>query len=130
MGKVIRNKLTDFVREKEADKRKISQFTVSLDQPIGNDEGAPLLIEKVDEESISDKPVNSFLEIQLKIDLSKALQKLTPKQKKLCHLLGESELTTKQLSEYLKTPRSTVYDEIRRIRKIFMKENLEDYLKM
>ena len=129
-GEVIRNKLTDFVREKEADKRKISQFTVSLDQPIGNDEDAPLLIEKIDEETTSDETTNPFMELQLKIDLSKALQKLTPKQKNICQLLGEDGLTIKQLSEYLKTPRSTIYDEIRRIRKIFMKENLEDYLKM
>ena len=70
-----------------------------------------------------------FMELQLKIDLSKALQKLTPKQKKLCHLLKEEGFTIKQLSEYLKTPRSTVYDEIERIKKIFMREDLEDYLK-
>ena len=130
MGKVIRNKLTDLVREREADKRKISQFTVSLDEPLGNEEDAPSLIEKIDENAMGRSPSNSFSEIQLKIDLSKALQKLTPKQKKLCHLLKEEGFTIKRVSEYLKTPRSTVYDEIERIKNIFMKEDLEDYLKM
>lgn len=129
MGKAVRNKLTDLVREKEADKRKIAHLTISLDEPLGNDEDAPSLIEKIDENTISDEPANPFMELQLKIDLSKALQKLTPKQKKLCHLLGEGGLTIKQVSEYLKTPRSTLYDEIKRIRKIFMKDGLEDYLK-
>lgn len=57
------------------------------------------------------------------------LQKLTPKQKELCLLLGEKGLTVKEASEYLKTPRSTIYDELKRIRTIFMKEGLEDYLK-
>ena len=130
MSKVIQNKLTDLVREREADKRKISQFTVSLDEPIGNEEDAPSLIEKIDEKTISDSPQDTFQQVQLKIDLSKAIKKLTPQQKKICHFLGEDGFSIKQVSEYLKTPRSTIYDEIKRIKTIFMKENLEDYLKM
>lgn len=130
MGKVVRNKLTDLIREREADKRKISQFTVSLDEPLGNEEDAPSLIEKIDEKTISDSPQDTFLQVQLKIDLSKAMMKLTPQQKKICHLLGNDGFSIMQVSEYLKTPRSTIYDEIKRIRNIFMKENLEDYLKM
>jgi len=129
MGRIIRNKLTDLVRERESDKRKIAHLTVSLDEPLGDDEDSPALIDKIDEQTISDTAPNPFLEIQLKIDLSKALQKLTPTQKELCFLLGEKGLTVKEASEYLKTPRSTIYDELKRIRTIFMKEGLEDYLK-
>ncbi len=129
MGRIIRNKLTDLVRERESDKRKIAHLTVSLDEPLGDDEDSPALIDKIDEQTISDTAPNPFLEIQLKIDLSKALQKLTPTQKELCFLLGEKGLTVKEASDYLKTPRSTIYDELKRIRTIFMKEGLEDYLK-
>ena len=129
MGRIIRNKLTDLVREREADKRKIAHLSISLDEPLGDDEDSPALIDKIDDGSINDASHNHFLEIQLKIDLSKALQKLTPQQKSLCRLLGEKGLTVKEASEYLKTPRSTIYDELKRIRTIFMKEGLEDYLK-
>lgn len=129
MGRIIRNKLTDLVREREADKRKIAHLSISLDKPLGDNEDSPALIDKIDEGSINDASHNHFLEIQLKIDLSKALQKLIPKQKELCLLLGEKGLTVKEASEYLKTPRSTIYDELKRIRTIFMKEGLEDYLK-
>lgn len=129
MGRIIRNKLTDLVREREADKRKIAHLSISLDEPLGDDEDSPALIDKIDDGSINDASHNHFLEIQLKIDLSKAVQKLTPQQKSLCRLLGEKGLTVKEASEYLKTPRSTIYDELKRIRTIFMKEGLEDYLK-
>ncbi|HUU29589.1 MAG TPA: sigma-70 family RNA polymerase sigma factor [archaeon] len=129
MGRIIRNKLTDLVREREADKRKINYLTVSLDEPVGNDENAPTLIDKIDECVIADAPTDPFLEIQLKIDLPKVLKKLAPHQKKLCRLLGEKGFTVKEASEYLKTPRSTIYGELKRIRTIFMKEGLEDYIK-
>ncbi len=129
MGRVIRNKLTDLVRERKSDKRKIADFTDSLDKPLGDDEDSLALIDKIDGQTISYNAPDPFFEIQLKIDLSKVLQKLTPKQKELCRLLGEEGLTVKEASEYLKTPRSTIYDELKRIRPIFMKEGLEDYLK-
>lgn len=129
MGRIIRNKLTDLVREREADKRKIAHLAVSLDEPLGDDEDSPALIDQIDGDTVTQAPHNHFLEIQLKIDLSKSLQKLTPQQKSLCNLLGEKGLSVKEASDYLKTPRSTIYDEIKRIRTIFMKEGLEDYLK-
>lgn len=129
MGRIIRNKLTDLVRQRESDKRKVAHLTVSLDKPLGENEDSPTLIDKIENGTVTDASPNPFLEIQLKIDLSKALQKLTPQQKELCRLLGEKGLTVKEVSQYLKTPRSTLYDELKRIRTIFMKEGLEDYLK-
>jgi RNA polymerase sigma-70 factor (ECF subfamily) len=129
MGKVIRNKLIDLIREREADKRKIAHLTISLDEPLEDDDDSPRLIDKLDEGTVNNVPHSQFSEIQLKIDLSKAFQKLTPQQKSLCRLLGEKGVTVKEASEYLETPRSTIYDELKRIRTIFMKEGLEDYLK-
>ncbi len=124
MGGVIRNKLKDLVRERQADKRKMAHLARSLDEPIGNHEEPLTLVE-----SITDTRPAPLLQIELKIDFSAVLQKLTPRQKKLCDLLGESGLNVKEASEYLNTPRPTIYDEIERIRKIFEKEGLKDYLK-
>jgi len=123
MGRVIRNKLTDIVREREADKRRLNHLAVSLDGPLGDDDDSPVL-----EDTIADMRPAPFLQIELKIDLSKVLQKLTPHQRKLCGLLKGGH-TIKETSEYLKTPRSTIYDDRERIRKIFEKEGFKDYLK-
>jgi len=128
MARVIRNKLTDLVRERGSDKRKIAHLTISLDEPLGDDEDSPALIDKIDAQTISDGASNPFLGTHLKIDLSRASEKLTPQQRQLCCLLGEKGLTVKEASEYLKTPRSTLYDELKRIRTIFRKEGLEEYL--
>ncbi|MFC1715627.1 sigma-70 family RNA polymerase sigma factor [Candidatus Poribacteria bacterium] len=129
MGKVIRNKLNDFVRERETDKRKIAHLTISLDKSLEDDENAPTLMDRIDKTTASDAATDHLLEVELKIDLSKALRKLSAKQKELCHLIGEKGLSIKETSECLGTPRSTIYDELERIRKIFSKEGLEDYLK-
>jgi RNA polymerase sigma factor (sigma-70 family) len=123
MGRVLRNKLTDIVREQETDKRKISHLAISLDGPLGDHDDSDAL-----EDSIADTQPAPYLKIELKIDLSKVLQKLSGKQQKLCHLLGPSGLSIKEASEYLNTPRTTIYDEIKRIRKIFVKGGLEEYI--
>ncbi len=118
MGRIMRNKLTDLVREKESDKRKISHLAFSLDEPLG-DENGPTLIDKIEEGAANDISIEPSSDIDISTDLRKALEKLKPKQKKLCHLLGREGFTVKEASEYLKTPRSTVYDELKRIREIF-----------
>lgn len=128
MGKVIRNKLTDLVRERETDKRKIAHLSVSLDKPIGDDMDSLPLLATLDEETAVGGSGDSFSKISSKIDLSKALQKLSPQQRELCQLLGEEGFTVTEVSEYLKTPRSTIYDELKRIKTIFEKEGLQEYL--
>jgi len=128
MGRVIRHKLTDLVRERETDKRKAAYLTVSLDEPLGDDQDDRTLLDKIDESTATDAPSDGLSQVLLKVDLSKALRKLTSQQQRLCRLLGEGGLTVKEASECLKTSRSTIYDEIERIRKIFRKEGLEDYL--
>ena len=123
MGRVLRNKLTDIVREQEADKRKISHLTLSLDEPLRDGNDSDTLTDTIPETQPA-----SILQIGLKIDLLRILEKLTPKQQELCHLLGPGGLSIKEASECLETPRSTIYDEIKRIRKIFSKEGLGEYL--
>ncbi len=128
MGRIVRNKLIDLVREKESDKRKISYLALSLDEPLGDEDGFTL-IDKLEEgagEKISLRPPS---DIDISVDLKKAFEKLKPNQKKLCHWLGHKGFTVMEVSEDLKIPRSTIYDELVRIRAIFKKEGLDDYLK-
>jgi RNA polymerase sigma-70 factor (ECF subfamily) len=128
MGRIVRNKLTDLVRERESDKRKLSHMAHSLDEPI-RDRDSRTLIDKIEEDANQDISTDPSSSINVSVDLRKAMEKLGPRQKELCRLLGPEGLTVKEASEYLKTPRSTVYDELKRIRGIFMKEGLEDYLR-
>lgn len=128
MAKVVRRRLIDLVRERESDKRKASYIADSLDVPIENEEDSPTLADMIDESAVAGGSSDPFFRVDLGIDLSRALKKLTLGQRKLYHLL-EKGFTVKEASKYLKTPRSTVYDELKRIGKLFEKEGLKEYLK-
>lgn len=130
MAKIVENKLTDILREVKTDKRTLNYQTISLDQPLDDDENCSTLSDLVSEDDIlsrSNTP-SPFLKNQLKVDLSRALLKLNSRQKKICNLILSEDLNVSELSLCLNTPRTTIFDEINRIRKIFEKEQLKDYL--
>ena len=64
-----------------------------------------------------------------RIDLARAMALLTPAQQRLCRLLGEEGLSIKEAAERLRIPRGTLYEEIKRIRRIFDQQGLGNYLK-
>ena len=124
MAKVIRNKLSNIVEKATAEKRKTIYESVSLDKPLNDDEDEPALKDKIPDS----KSVPPQIRIGLRIGLSKAYQKLTPQQKKLCKLLGEDGLSVTEASKEMKKHRRHLYREIARIREVFKKEGLKDYL--
>ena len=63
------------------------------------------------------------------LDVARALERLTPMQRRICTMLGEEGLSVKETAERLRIPRGTLYDEIKRIRQIFSTQGLGDYLK-
>lgn len=128
MARIIENKLIDIVREREADKRRIAHVTVSLDQPAGPDEDGPALMDTIPHGSMS-AIGDPFKQIEFKLDLSVAFRGLTSRQRELCRLLGEAGLTVTQAGARLNIPRTSLYDEIKRIRAIFKREHLDEYLK-
>ena len=65
----------------------------------------------------------------LRMDLVRAMAQLTPAQQRLCVMLGQEGLSVKEAAEQLRIPRGTLYEEIKRIRKVFSDHGLEDYLK-
>ena len=127
MARIIRNKLTDLVRARTSDRRKVAYLTLSIDMPVGADDDSRTLMDEIEDSASSQAPFN-LLTTHLKIDISRVLQKLNPRQKQLCRLLGEEGMTVKEIGDHLKTPRGSVYDELARIRKIFIKDGLKDYL--
>ena len=61
--------------------------------------------------------------------LFKAMDKLSRRQKELCRLLGEGDRSLQEVGRQMNVPRATLQDEIKRIKKIFRNEGLEDFLK-
>lgn len=125
MAKIIRNRLSNIVEKATAEKRKALYESVSLDEPLNDDEDAPTLKDQIADRQ-DDLPQ---IKAELKIELSKAFQKLTPQQKKLCRLLGEEGLSINEACRQFSKHRSNVYRDVLRIREIFEKEGLKDYLK-
>ena len=130
MAQVIRNKLTDLIREQAADKRAAEQEVLSLDAALdGSDDGLTLADLLADDESAQQDETDAVDRHHARIDIGRALALLTPVQRQLCQMLGEEGLTIKEAAERLRIPRGTLYEEIKRIRQVFADQGLGDYLK-
>lgn len=126
MGHILRRRLQEILREQLADKRKVNQVAepliVVLDQ--GDSDGDTYdLSEKKQEEEFRLSEDN----LGLKKDLANALAKLSPLQRKICYLTMD-DYSMAHISRILNKPRTTLYDEIKRIRRIFFDEGLKEYL--
>jgi RNA polymerase sigma-70 factor (ECF subfamily) len=128
MAQVLRNKLTDLVREMTADKRAGDPGALSLEAPIdGTDDGLTLGDVLADEQAAPD--CGGIDSRHARIDLMRVSALLTPAQQRLCLLLAEEGLSIKEAAERLRIPRGTLYEEIKRIRRIFEQQGLGNYLK-
>jgi len=126
MRKVVKNKLANLVKSRERKKRKGLYQSASLEAPADDGKDIAAMLDQISaRDYLSD---DLFLEAALKIDFPNAFKKLTRRQKKLCRLISESGLTVTEASKYLKINRRTTYDELKRIKKIFTREGLREYL--
>ena len=130
MAQVIRNKLTDLIREQAAEKRAGDQEALSLDAALdGSDDGMTLADQLADDESAQQEEAGAVDHHHARLDIGRALARLTPIQRQLCLMLGEDGLSIKEAAERLRIPRGTLYEEIKRIRRVFADQGLGDYLK-
>jgi RNA polymerase sigma-70 factor (ECF subfamily) len=130
MAQVVRNKLTDLIREQAAEKRAGDQEALSLDAALdGSDDGLTLADQLADDESAQQDEAGAVDRHHARIDIGRALARLTPIQRQLCQMLSEEGLTIKEAAERLRIPRGTLYEEIKRIRRVFADQGLGDYLK-
>ena len=116
MSTVLNTHLQYVLRSQLADRRKTSHFARSLETPIGDTD---LTLADV----IADDSRNS---IDLDADVRAALDLLSPFQRKICQLLGEGHPVAK-IARLLGKPRTTVRDEITRIKTVFRQQGLDDY---
>ena len=117
MAKVLKNQLQLILREQQADKRKTVHEAVSLDEPVG--EGEATLADMI---AGNQSPADD----SLRLDVEAIVRTLTPFQREVCHLLAQ-EYSVKRVAELLGKPRTTIRDEIKRIREIFSQRGLKDY---
>lgn len=130
MAQVVRNKLTDLIREQAAEKRAGEHEALSLDAALeGSDDGLTLADVLADDESAQQDEAGAVDHRHARIDIGRALAGLTPIQRQLCQMLGEEGLSVKEAAERLRIPRGTLYEEIKRIRRVFADQGLGDYLK-
>jgi RNA polymerase sigma factor (sigma-70 family) len=129
MAQVLRNKLTDLMREQGAEKRAGDLATVSLDSAIDGSEDGMTLAESLATTESAHPEEGGDTHRHLHIDLLRALALLTPAQQRLCRMLGEEGLSIKETAELLRIPRGTLYEDIKRIRKLFADLRLQEYLK-
>lgn len=127
MASVVKNKLRDIIRILNRQKRKVSQESMSLNDTISHGEAMPTFLDVLSEKQDTKR---IFLQRELKIIISKLSQGLTQQQRKLCELLSEDNPNITSIGQLLNIDRVTVYREIKRIRSIFEKEGLKDFLKL
>ncbi len=121
LDRIVRNKLLDIVRKREAVIRKAFFESVSIESECNENMEAFLMI--------FDDEFDDSTRIELTALVSTALSKLTKRQQLLCNLLGEEGLSQVQVSRKLNISRASIQDEIKRIRNVFKEEGLEDFLR-
>jgi len=124
MNRVVKNKLLNILEEKMAKKRQVDLKSVSLNQFLEDGDGSAEKFIGVESDTMK-----TIRDTELPVALSKAFCRLSVRQKELCRLLGEEGLSVSEASKRLSIPRRTLRDEIQRIREVFRKEGLEDYLR-
>jgi RNA polymerase sigma-70 factor (ECF subfamily) len=109
VAQVIRNKLTDLIREQAVEKGAGEQQALSLDAALdGTDDGLTLADLLADDESAQQDEAGAVDRQHARIDIGRALARLTPVQRQLRQMLGEKGLSIKEAAERLEIPRGTL----------------------
>ena len=124
MERVVKYRLLNIAKEKHSLKRRAFYNSLSLDELLASQDGS--FIEKF--LKAEDDTFDLLVRSELAVALSSALDLLSFRQRELCRLLGDEGLNVKQASRHLNVPRSTLREEIKRIRKVFKDKGLDEYL--
>ena len=129
MARVVRNKLIDLIRERESDKEKVNILAVPTEITYEGEPGSITDDAGGDPPEPEEAREQRDAEQSLHLDLARALAHLTPRQRELCQLLLEQDLSMVEASQRLGVPRSTLYEELKHIRTIFKALGLDAYLR-
>jgi RNA polymerase sigma-70 factor (ECF subfamily) len=124
MVRIVKNKLTDIVRRRRASKCNEYFQAVSLDQFLEDNSDSPFLAHPTQHDPCDEVHLS---DLQSKLD--QVFKKLNPQQQEVYTAIFDGQLTITEVSLRLNLHRSTVYDEINRIKKIFENEGLRTFLR-
>jgi len=122
LRRVVQAKLIDLEREIKAQKRGSGRQADSLDRPLN--------LEEPDADPLGDtvaSNANTEGEATLQVSLEVALSRLSPQQKQIIVGLAEQDQMS-HISQRLGVPRATLYDDLKRIRRVFQDEGLNQFL--
>jgi len=120
MTKVVMNKLNEIRQAQERQKRKALSTSIPLDDLFFDDDEDSCL-------AVEDKNFDKTLKSDKKEIVLKALEKLSNRQQEICRSIMDG-CSLNETGRKLNIPRATLYDEVLRIREVFRKEGLNDYL--
>lgn len=125
LNRITRNKLADLARFEGRNKRRVFSMSESLDAMDSDDEsiGKKERILMVEEQTIS-----KITAADLPDAMARATADLSFRQKQLCRYLSEG-MSLVKAGEKMGIPRTTLQEEVKRIREAFRKEGLEEYLR-
>ena len=129
MARVVRNKLIDLIRERESDKEKVNILAVPTEIMHEGEPGSTTDDAGGDPPEPEEAREHRDAEQSFYLDLARALARLTPRQRELCQLLLDQDLSMVEASQRLGVPRSTLYEELKHIRTIFKALGLDAYLR-
>ena len=115
MRKVLGSKALDLIRARKRLKRRTLDKAEPIEMPSGEEE----------RREVADTRTPN--QIELEIDLRLLLARLTPRQRRIHDLLFTH--SKQQIAEELGLHRDTIHDEVMRIRKLYEKNDMKDYLK-
>ena len=128
MAEVVQNKLKDEAGKLNSQKRIMSVIAESLNTPVNDEHDSKERIDLVKNDGLVHRDYQNHEAVELRSAVSRVLANLNPKQNNICNLLTEG-YTKVEIAELLSTKRTTLNDEINRIKKIFAREGLKEFLK-
>ena len=128
MNRVLMNRLRDLRREEQAEKRRADRDAISLNEPLGtDDDNRGSLADFLTDDDASVQPEKLAQQSELARRIGHVRVRLTSRQQALVDGL-RAERSISELSRLLGTSRSTLYDELERIKAAFTAEGLDEFL--
>lgn len=131
MDRILNNRIRGIIDTVEADKRRIYIGASSLSDEVGDDESSnPLTLEDVvgDDQSLARRGRRPrSAEEELILAISRGREILNDRQQRICDLLMQG-LSIVETADALGMKRTTLNDEIKRMRKLFYQQGLHDYV--
>jgi len=126
---ILRNSVRMLIAARKASNRDYRRRACSLNELVPNGEGGNVQFVETLSRDADSRHARSRTEYEcadLRIDIAQVLEALPPKLRWLCEELKQKTLS--QVSKESGLPRSTLYDDIAKIRAQFNRAGLQDYL--